>query len=386
MNKKIILAAALAMTLSGCGDTIVKSSEFQPETTTVSAADETGAVTDQTDMVTEAPATEVTTTTTAETTVSSPTTTTLPAANETYEFVSGCILTNAGEDHMRALEEYYYLPDAGEYLAQNVDTFADSVGSGTKVYLMIIPSAEEFYVPEALRDDYADQIESTKEVYSKLNTAQGVLVNEVMEQHKGEHLYSNTDFHWQPLGAFYAAGVFAEKAGVPYAGYDTYEKVEREGYLGAFYTVVGIDALAATPETFTYYKPANLDNITCYYNDTAFSGGVGGGAVGQLFYEDCDISASYTVFVGTDNTILQIDTDVDNDRVLVIFKDSYGNALVPFLTQSFSKIYLCDTRYFDINSVSFAQQVGATDVLFAFGAPSSNNYDKSDLIRQNFSN
>lgn len=54
-----------------------------------------------------------------------------------------------------------------------------------------------------------------------------------------------------------------------------------------------------------------------------------------------------------------------NKRTLVIVKDSYGNALVPYLTQSFSDIYVIDMRYFDLNAVSFMQQVGATDVLFA---------------------
>ena len=89
------------------------------------------------------------------------------------------------------------------------------------------------------------------------------------------------------------------------------------------------------------------------------------------------------MFVGTDDTILEVDTDADNDRVLVIFKDSYGNALVPFLTSSFSKIYLCDNRFFNINSVDFAKEVGATDVLFALGAASSSSYDKISLIESN---
>lgn len=46
-------------------------------------------------------------------------------------------------------------------------------------------------------------------------------------------------------------------------------------------------------------------------------------------------------------------------------KDSYGNALVPFLTHSFSKIYVCDFRYMDINAKDFMENVGATDVLFS---------------------
>ena len=63
--------------------------------------------------------------------------------------------------------------------------------------------------------------------------------------------------------------------------------------------------------------------------------------------------------------IAELDTDCTNGRTLVIFKDSFGNALVPFLTHSFSKIYVCDFRYFDLNAIDFIENVGATDVLFA---------------------
>jgi hypothetical protein len=38
--------------------------------------------------------------------------------------------------------------------------------------------------------------------------------------------------------------------------------------------------------------------------------------------------------------------------------------MIPFLTNSFSKIYVCDYRYFDINGVDFCKKVGCTDLLF----------------------
>ena len=48
----------------------------------------------------------------------------------------------------------------------------------------------------------------------------------------------------------------------------------------------------------------------------------------------------------------------------MIFKDSFGNALVPFLTHSFDKIVVCDFRYFDIDPIQFIKNEGATDLLF----------------------
>jgi hypothetical protein len=71
---------------------------------------------------------------------------------------------------------------------------------------------------------------------------------------------------------------------------------------------------------------------------------------------------------GGDAQISHISTSVKNGRNLVIFKDSYGNALVPALVNSFENIYLCDIRYFDLNAVDFIERVGGTDVLFAMSS------------------
>ena len=383
MDKKTIAAcAAAALMLSGCGNTISQNGDIITAVTpkTTAAPSEVTPQEDTEVTAEEAAATTApqTTTTAPETTAPKETTTAAPE-EETYEYFNGCILAYSGTPQVRAMEEYYYSEENGRYLADCVDVFADSVGANVNTWLMMIPTSQEFYVPEELRPDYPDQKECADEVYSMMTSGKGVPVNSVLEEHKAEYIYSRTDYHWQPLAAYYASKVFAEKAGVPFAAQDSYEKVEREGYLGAFCTVNDIYPLEGYPDTFTYYKPANLDKLRIVFHDTYF----GDGYEGSLFFEDNDISASYTVFVGTDDTILEIDTDTDNDRVLVIFKDSYGNALVPFLTSSFSKIYLCDDRFFDINSVDFAHDVGATDVLFALGAASSSSYEKISLIEEN---
>ena len=165
-------------------------------------------------------------------------------------------------------------------------------------------------------------------------------------------------------------------ANVPFAELDTYEKVEREGYVGAFAAVNNISELYDAAEPFTYYKPANLDALTCYYYDADFTNG----REGALFHETIPVSSSYTIFVGTDDCIFQADTDADNDRVLVIFKDSYGNALLPFLTESFSTIYLCDFRSFNTNAYTFLEQVGATDVAFAMSTVACTTSAKVDTL------
>jgi hypothetical protein len=295
--------------------------------------------------------------------------------NPTAEIVNGCILANKGTDAQRAMEQYYYNKSASESFAQILDKYSKDL-ENVDVYGMIIPTSQAFYTPDSIADNYTNQGEAMADTYSQMSLAKGVEIYDILNEHKSEYLYSKTDYHWQPLAAYYASEIFCSEAGVDFLSLSGYDSVTRYGYLGAFYSVNNITALENFPDIFTYYKPKNLDKYSFTYYNTNYTGAT----EGNLFFDDNSISNSYTVFVGRDDTILHAHSDNDNGRVLVIFKDSYGNALVPFLTASFSDIYLCDFRYFDLSAESFIQQVGGTDLLFAIGAPSANSTSKVEKL------
>ncbi|MBR6338177.1 MAG: hypothetical protein IKR76_10680 [Ruminococcus sp.] len=390
MRKSLMIAAA-AVLLCGCGSSVPKNeassvpqvSDEQTEKATKAPESSSPDTETETEKVTTAPPeTTTTTTTTTAPPLSEDTgvemTTTKAPEKQKYDYVNGCILAYSGTPQMRAMEQYFYSSDTGAYLAGSVDKFAKKAGKGVQVYLMVIPTATELYCPEELAKDSLDQTVCTQEIYSNLKNSKGVLINGILKKHKAEYLYSRTDFHWQPLAAYYASKVFAEEAGVDFPLLDTYEAVERHGFLGGFYYVSNITSLAEYPDDFTYYKPANVDKLKVKYYDRSFNNGV----ESRLFFEDNGTDASYTVVLGTDDTIAEIETGVKNDRVLVLSKDSYGNALTPFLTQSFSKIYVIDHRFFETNTIDFIKKVGATDVLFAYNASSAGNPDRIALIEQ----
>ena len=95
------------------------------------------------------------------------------------------------------------------------------------------------------------------------------------------------------------------------------------------------------------------------------------------------VSGSYSTFMGGDNKIVRIETDVDNDRTLLIFKDSYGNAEIPFYFGSFKNIIVCDMRYFDLDPIKFIEEMEVTDLLFTmctFSAVGVNANSLAELI------
>ena len=66
---------------------------------------------------------------------------------------------------------------------------------------------------------------------------------------------------------------------------------------------------------------------------------------GKMF--DPGQGTSYTMFLGGDQPYIEIDSQSPNDRTLLMIKDSYSNALLPWLTCAYNKIIVIDARTFD---------------------------------------
>ena len=179
---------------------------------------------------------------------------------------------------------------------------------------------------------------------------------DILNNHNEEPIYLRTDHHWAPLGAYYAAREFADVADVPFSDLSTYTEYVNEGYVGTMYAYTESANILNDPEDFVYYVPYH--NYTVDYYDRTFTYSWTGG----LFF-DMDVDNSYLTFLGGDDKIVKITTSVDNGRKLLVIKDSYGNAEVPFLTGSFQEIYVIDQRYFEVNLINFINYNGITDVL-----------------------
>lgn len=298
------------------------------------------------------------------------------------EYVTNGVAINGTGENIRAIELYGGSFDKGSSYAKTINAYKETLGDMVNVYNMCIPTSFAYYLPTKLENDYASQYDNIRNIQSQLKNIIDVDIYNTLAEHSDEYIYFRTDHHWQPLGAYYAAKVFAQRAGITqFPDLSTYESVVYEGFLGTLEGYAQSNELAEYPDTFTYYKPANLASLTTTYYDTYFSNPV----QSNLFFDDFEMKNAYSTFLGDDKEIAQIDTNVQNGRTLVVFKDSFGNALIPFLTQSFEHIYVCDIRYFDLNSISFCQNTGATDVLFAtcmFTCTGENGDKIADIMNQ----
>ena len=271
------------------------------------------------------------------------------------------------DGHWRALPLY-----SGAYekrFADAVNYVYHNTAEGVNVYVMPCPLATQFYLPSNYEGYSADEEEVYQKIAADLDEGvKAIDIIGILNDHNEENIYLRTDHHWTTLGAYYGSREFAKAAGVYFADLDDehYTEYVNEGYVGTMYAFTGSANILNDPENFYYYVPNNSYTVD-YYN-TAFEHQFTMG----LFWE-VDLSYSYGTFMGGDYYICKVTTDVDNDRVLLVVKDSYGNAQIPYYTQSFHQIYVIDQRYFDLNMINFIATQGITDVLFTY-----NYYSFSD--------
>lgn len=267
----------------------------------------------------------------------------------------------------------------GTRYAELISKYKTALGDDVNVYNMVVPTSAEFYLPKKFRRFSASEKDAIDHIYSSY-TADVIPIDAYSEiaAHTDEYIYLRTDHHWSQRGAYYAYAAFCKALGQTPPDIDNdedYETLTKDGFVGSLFTYTNDYTLQNSPEVFTYYKPRS-EYTTYYYNyDTLEEKGTG-----PLFYETVSGKNCYGMFIGADAIHTKIVTSQNTGRKICVFKESYGNAFVPFLVDSFDEIYVIDIRYFGRNAVEYIKEMGITDVLFINNAFAANTNSLIDGI------
>ena len=282
---------------------------------------------------------------------------------------SGIYVTRDTLGIVRAQQSYSGKPAAGKRYAEIVSEYARRLREdNVRVYSLLAPTQGEFYLPEPVSTQGAEQA-SIAAVYSYLDpSVTGVMVCDTLRAHKDEKLYSYTDHHWAPLGAYYAGKAFAAAAGVDFVPLSEYTMHEIKDYVGSMYKYTGDPAVKNSPEIFTYYMPPagyEAEFIT-YKTSNGKTVSESEPSKREFFRKFPDGSGgAYCVFMGGDTfTVKVTDTGGTPGRKLLIVKDSFGNAMVPSLFGSFEEVHVTDFRYFPHGLLDYVRKNGITDLVF----------------------
>lgn len=249
------------------------------------------------------------------------------------------LLTNKG-----SLVEELKTP-SDKYVSSNINgilKYAEN-NPDTKVYAAIAPTACDIYSDTL---PYGKTTWSQKKeidlFYSKIGSkVYGIDIYTPLISKKDQYIYYNTDHHWTSLGAYYAYQQIAAAL-----DFKPYEKTQFdvEHASNEFYgTYASKSNIKTKPDTIDLYTHAssefkvsevtvNTGKETTVHDDI-------------YFREWLTKKDKYSVFLGQVQPEITIKTNVQNDKKLLMFKDSYAHSLIPFLSLHYSEIKLIDLRY-----------------------------------------
>ncbi len=276
-----------------------------------------------------------------------------PADNSAY--LSNGIIVSGN----RGMEQFGGSAASGAKAAEKFNAFKAAVGANVNVYVLPCPTASAFYAPEKYKSSITAHSNFFGGIRDNLVDVKYVDTLAALSAHTDEYLYYRTDFHWTGLAGYYAAEALAEVAGTPFDSLSSYTEQCTEncfkGSLVRYASVLGND-----PDDVYWYVPSREYTVT-YYS----ASGLTNPKTGMTLFSSAN---GYTKFMHGDTYTAHIKSNVANGRKLLIFKNSYGNALAPYVLSSFEEVYIADIRKFQENATEFIQKYGITDVCFAMSS------------------
>lgn len=261
----------------------------------------------------------------------------------------------------RLLELYHYDSQACDSYARAVNAYADWLPEQINMYHMLVPMRIAFE-EQQYRQLSDNQQQAIGQVYGQLDSRiRTIDVYTRLEQHQAEPVYFRTDHHWTALGAYYGAQAFAEAAGITLPALEQYEVHTMSGYLGQLGRNHLTPQLEQHPEDVVYYVRSGHNNrATMYYYEDGQKKSFQAPMLNENFNAG---KADYGIFISGDYPYTVVEGDAKNGRVLAVVKDSYGNALVPWLAAGYETIVAIDPRTCQENLIQLLEQYGVTDFL-----------------------
>lgn len=278
----------------------------------------------------------------------------------------------------RAYIAFKYSAPAAEKYADALNRFRKSVDSNVRVYSLLAPTSVEF----AMNEDSKKLTESQKDAFAHINKRLDSAIGQVdayggLYDHKDEYIYFRTDHHWTALGAYYAYSKLMDTIGEKSVPLNQYKKSDIKEFLGTAYKQTLRKELKAHPDTLTYYIPFTEYTYTMH---TSSGKAIERKAVDPNYAKNS--STFYATFLGGDYPWGEIKTNNNNGKRIVVIKDSYANAFVPFLLPHFEKVYYLDPRHYKGNIIDFVEEQKITDVLFLNNSTVARNTGIANILNE----
>lgn len=264
-----------------------------------------------------------------------------------------------------------------EMLENNLNSIITFTNNYNKeVDFFIIPNSYAVY--DELTPRYlplVDQLSLINSINSYLSLKSNDHINtinvaEELLKNKDDYIYYKTDHHWTSYGAYLAYLTYMDYLGLEIVDINNLEKITINNFLGTYYN------------RSKYFK-ADSDFIT-YYNILGLHIEIDGKE--KLSLMDLDKfkgSDKYSAFLWGNNGLTKvINENISEERKgssILIFKDSYANSFIQFLSYNYEIIDIIDLRYFKESIRNFMKDKDYNEILIMY---SFNNLSSDINIRR----
>jgi len=231
--------------------------------------------------------------------------------------------------------------------AEILNAYRAEVAEDVRMFSLISPVKVEF-MGERYAAVNSSQLNTINFVNSLLDeNIITVDAHSILEAHSDEYIFFRTDHHWTALGAYYAYLAFAEAAGFEPITIENYTEHAIEGFIGSLAVGTRNRTILSHPDTIYFYT---LNDTTEFSID--------------MFIIPNISALCYRLFLGGDRDIYTFTTSNTNGRSLVTIKDSFANAMLPWLAPHYETITVIDPRQFSGSVLQVMENKQNVDLLF----------------------
>ena len=183
----------------------------------------------------------------------------------------------------------------------------------------------------------------------------------VLDQHTSEDIYYKTDRYWTSLGAFYVFSEATEMLGISETAPSSFVAYPvSTTYNGLLAARSGAKLDVREPIYIYTQKESTTEVVVNYVDEQRKT---------TTLYDSSKLETRdrYNVFLGGDTSLIDIKTVSEDNRRLLLVKDSFANCFVQYLVPYFREIVVVDPRYYSGTIDDLMNTYRITDVMFLYG-------------------
>ena len=277
-------------------------------------------------------------------------------------------------------KEYFNTTYSGRYVTVVNGVAAKYADRGVRVVSAAPPQAISVMVEPEYMDKLGSADQAEIMAYFNENLSEDVYFVDtvsLLREHNDEYIYFRTDHHWTALGAYYVYEAICEQLDLEPAALEDFEHWDQGRFIGSLYYKA--PKTKALKEDVVYaYNPIG-DMTTRIYKES-------GSSFEHTVLTDMSKSnanAKYMTFLAGDHPLVRIvNNDLPDAGNVLVIKDSFGNAMAPFFTMNYHKVYIVDYRYYSESMSTLIKSFEIDDVIFLPNVSEIQTKAVSDLMQK----